>query len=135
MKNLTIRPGGRSKSLSRTRDLFAGLRESLAGKRKGGLAPAGDLLPRDWPSLEVSENDEEVAVKLEVPGLTEKDIELGYVEGTLLIKGEKKEEKEDRKHDVYYRESVLPGEPLRRVFPEHSHRHGGGFPESQSAVP
>ncbi|MDB5048022.1 MAG: hypothetical protein JWO30_1093 [Fibrobacteres bacterium] len=110
MKNpVTKRESRRNQLPSRTRDLFAGLKETLAGKRKGGLpsgwAPGGDLLTENWPSLEISENDKEVQVKLEAPGLTEKDLDLNYLDGTLIIKGEKKEEHEDRKRNVYYRES------------------------------
>ncbi|MDB5104994.1 MAG: hypothetical protein JWP91_2683 [Fibrobacteres bacterium] len=102
----TRRKGDRSRSQSRTRDIIAGLRESLAGRRKSGPAgPAGDFFGRNWPSLEVSENENEVAVKVEVPGLSEKDLELSYLDGSLLIKGEKREEKEENNRDVYYRES------------------------------
>jgi len=109
MKNTAKRQGNRRmQPLARTRDLFSGLRETLAGKRKDELTasrPGGDAILEGWPNLEVSENENEVDVRLEVPGLSEKDLELSYVEGTLLIKGEKKEEKEERKRDVYYRES------------------------------
>jgi HSP20 family protein len=96
---VTRRESHRNQPLARTRDLFAGLKESLAGRRKG------ELLSENWPSLEISENDKEVQVRLEAPGLSEKDLDLNYVDGTLIIKGEKKEEREDRKRNVYYRES------------------------------
>lgn len=57
------------------------------------------------PSLEVSETDKEVLVKLEAPGLSEKDLELTHSEGLLHVKGEKKEEREDRRRDYIVRES------------------------------
>ncbi len=56
------------------------------------------------PSVDVSENKKEVTVKAEIPGMTEKDIELTWNNGVLNIRGEKKEEKEDKKKDSYYRE-------------------------------
>jgi HSP20 family protein len=48
-----------------------------------------------WPSLEVSDNDREVRVSAEIPGLNEKDVELTVHEGVLTIRGEKKSEAED----------------------------------------
>jgi HSP20 family protein len=54
------------------------------------------------PSVDVKEDEKEMLIKAELPGLDEKDVEVTLTDGTLTIKGEKKEEKEDRgKH--YYR--------------------------------
>lgn len=49
-----------------------------------------------WPSIEVSENDKEVRVTAELPGLEEKDVEVQLSNGVLAIKGEKKTETEDK---------------------------------------
>jgi len=49
-----------------------------------------------WPNIEVSENDKEVKVTAEVPGLDEKDIEVELANDTLVIKGEKRTETEDK---------------------------------------
>jgi HSP20 family protein len=43
----------------------------------------------------VSENDKEVRVTAELPGLEEKDVEVQLSNGTLAIKGEKRAETED----------------------------------------
>jgi HSP20 family protein len=48
-----------------------------------------------WPSIEVSENDKEVRVTAELPGLEEKDVEVQLSNGVLAIKGEKRTETED----------------------------------------
>ena len=56
------------------------------------------------PSVDVSEDKKEVTVKAEIPGMTEKDIGLTWQNGVLNIRGEKKEEKEDKKKNSYYRE-------------------------------
>jgi HSP20 family protein len=48
-----------------------------------------------WPSIEVSENDKEVKVTAELPGLDEKGVEVQLSDGVLVIKGEKKTETED----------------------------------------
>jgi len=45
----------------------------------------------------VSETDEALTVKAELPGIAEKDIDISISDGILTIKGEKKHEKEEEK--------------------------------------
>lgn len=52
-------------------------------------------LVTDWPKIEVKDVDNEVVVTAEVPGLTEKDIELYFDKGMLAFRGEKKGEKDE----------------------------------------
>ncbi len=49
-----------------------------------------------WPNVELSETDREIRVTAEVPGMSEKDVELLVEEGVLTIRGEKKSETEDK---------------------------------------
>ncbi len=56
------------------------------------------------PSVDIKEDEKEVIIKAEVPGLAEKDVEVTFAEGVLTIRGEKKEEKEDKKQDYLRRE-------------------------------
>jgi len=49
-----------------------------------------------WPTLEVSDTDNEVRVTAELPGLSEKDVEILAHDGVLTLRGEKKSETEDR---------------------------------------
>lgn len=49
-----------------------------------------------WPSVEFSENDKEIRVSAEVPGLEEKDVEVLLEAGVLTLRGEKKSEAEDK---------------------------------------
>lgn len=58
-----------------------------------------------WPSMDLSEDDKEVMVKVEAPGLSEKDMRITYSDGVLRIEGEKKEDKEETRRGTYYRES------------------------------
>ena len=54
----------------------------------------------EWlPSLDVSETKNELVVKAEVPGMDAKDIDISLSDGTLTIKGEKKQEKEEKEAD------------------------------------
>ena len=49
-----------------------------------------------WPRLEVSESDSEVRITAELPGMSERDVELTVHDGVLTLSGEKKSESEDR---------------------------------------
>ena len=49
-----------------------------------------------WPNIEFSENDKEIRVIAEVPGLEEKDIEVLLEDGVLTLRGERKSETEDK---------------------------------------
>jgi len=69
-----------------------------APRRRGRMA--GGLLP----SIDVSETDREIEVKADLPGLDEKDIELTLDENILTIRGEKKDEREEKKRDYYLME-------------------------------
>lgn len=54
------------------------------------------------PAADIYEADDE----LEVPGLGEKEIEIGISDHTLTVKGERKEEKETKEKDVRLRERL-----------------------------
>jgi HSP20 family protein len=56
----------------------------------------------NWPIIEVKDFDEKVVVKAEVPGLTEKDIELFFDKGMLTIRGEKAEKDEFGYSELFY---------------------------------
>ena len=49
-----------------------------------------------WPSLEVNDFDQEVRIVAELPGLEEKDVQVEFANGVLIIKGEKRAENEDK---------------------------------------
>jgi HSP20 family protein len=49
-----------------------------------------------WPSVEMSDSEREIRVSAEIPGLSEKDVELTVHDGVLSIRGEKKSETEDK---------------------------------------
>jgi len=56
------------------------------------------------PSIDVKENEKEFIIKAELPGVEEKDIEVTVTNDSVTIKGEKKEEKEDKDKNYYYME-------------------------------
>ena len=53
-------------------------------------------LTANWPSIDVKETDVEVTVIAEMPGLTDEDVQLTVDNGILTLRGEKKDEKEER---------------------------------------
>jgi HSP20 family protein len=48
-----------------------------------------------WPRLELSDTDNAVTVSAELPGLSEKDVQVEIANGVLSIHGEKKAERSD----------------------------------------
>jgi len=54
------------------------------------------------PVFDISENEKEYSVIAELPGIDEKDIEVTLLDGILTVKGEKKQETED-KEETYHR--------------------------------
>lgn len=66
------------------------------------------------PKVDVVENEKEIKVSAELPGMDEKDIELSLTKDSLTIRGEKKEEKEDKGKD-YYRMERSYGSFVRTV--------------------
>jgi HSP20 family protein len=56
------------------------------------------------PAVDVTETDKAYEITAELPGLDEKNIEVKVADGVLTIKGEKQEEKEEKKKDYYMSE-------------------------------
>jgi HSP20 family protein len=56
------------------------------------------------PAVDIIEKDKAYEITAELPGMEEKDIEVSVANGTLTIKGEKQEVKEEKKKDYYLRE-------------------------------
>ena len=115
-------------------------------RRERGLAPTGagmpelfremeDRMRRIWqefplmgapgeamewaPRVDVSETDDEVKLKAELPGLSPEDLDISLDRDRLILKGEKKEEREkeekgyymsERSFGSFYRAIQLPAE-------------------------
>ncbi|MFN8389866.1 MAG: Hsp20/alpha crystallin family protein [Bdellovibrionota bacterium] len=64
-----------------------------------------DLFPSAWaPSMDVAETEKDVTLKLEVPGIDPKNIEISVSGRALIIQGEKSEERTDDQKDYYHSE-------------------------------
>ena len=53
------------------------------------------------PAVDVVDRKDEVVLRADLPGLTDKDVELTVQEGFLTIRGERKEEKEEKEVNYY----------------------------------
>jgi HSP20 family protein len=57
---------------------------------------------RAWaPRVDVEETDKEILVKADLPGVDPKDVEVTMAEGALILRGEKKEVKEEKKKSYH----------------------------------
>ncbi|CCK79845.1 MULTISPECIES: Hsp20/alpha crystallin family protein [Desulfobacula] len=53
------------------------------------------------PRLDLGSTQKEYTVSVEIPGVSEKDVSLELVDDTLIIRGEKKQEKEEKSKNFY----------------------------------
>ncbi|MCE5267602.1 MAG: Hsp20/alpha crystallin family protein [Planctomycetaceae bacterium] len=83
--------------------------------------PFGSLEWPSWgggqwsPAVDVTENDKEVTVCAELPGIEPKDIEVSVVGNQLILSGEKKESTETKSKGVYQSETRYGS--FRRTIP------------------
>lgn len=65
--------------------------------------PSTSLLHTDWfkPSLDVASDEKEYSIKVELPGMDANHISIEYTNDTLKIKGEKRQEKEEKEKNFY----------------------------------
>jgi HSP20 family protein len=56
------------------------------------------------PAIDMSEDDKAYKISAELPGLDAKDVDLSISGGTLVLKGEKRQEKEEKEKNYYFSE-------------------------------
>ena len=66
------------------------------------------------PAVDIEETDAAVVLSADLPGIDEKDIELGISDGVLTLKAKKKEEHEEKKKDYHLTERSYGS--VRRSF-------------------
>lgn len=85
--------------LERIRREFDKLFDELAPAREGNVVIA--------PAIDVYETASEIVVKAEMPGIKREDIEVSLKENALYIRGEKKQEYEEKTETVHRVERVF----------------------------
>jgi HSP20 family protein len=87
--------------------------------------------PSSQTGLSIYEDEDKVYVEAAVPGIDPKDVDITFQDGYLWIRGETKEEAEDKKKK-YYRKATqsfsyrvaVPGEIDENKDPEATYKHG-----------
>lgn len=104
----------RKKSVSPFRDIFD-LQDEVNRLFEDFFAPAAQSRAFvSMPHVDISENNNQIKVKADLPGMTEKDIELTLENNILTIKGNREEEKETKEENYYSRERVY-GSFMRQI--------------------
>jgi HSP20 family protein len=68
-------------------------------------------------SADIAETDDDVVVRVEAPGLEEKDFSVTVVDGQLVVRGEKRFEREDKKAEYHLFESAYGAFERRLPLP------------------
>lgn len=71
--------------------LFDGFSKSLTGLSSRTL----------MPSMDLAETEKEIELTAELPGMEEKDVQLNVVDNQLTIRGEKKNQREEKEKDYH----------------------------------
>jgi HSP20 family protein len=80
---------------------FPSLRRML--DMEPGFRPASSF-SFSAPAIDMSEDDKAYKISAELPGLDAKDVDLSISGGTLILKGEKRQEKEEKEKNYYFSE-------------------------------
>jgi HSP20 family protein len=122
-------PFGRSGDPARTSNLdpFAAMRRDM--ERMMNDTWRGFLTPREAapsalaaPRMDVAESDAGLTIKVELPGIDPKNVDLSIADGVLTLKAEQSKEREEkdeakryhlveRSHGAYMRRLALPFDP------------------------
>ena len=70
------------------------------------------------PAMDIAETEKTYEISAELPGMSESDVEVVASNGGLTIKGEKREEKEEKKKDYYLSERRYGSFERRMQIPE-----------------
>lgn len=60
-----------------------------------------DVFGSQWPRADMSETDDEIRITAELPGVDKDNLEISFSDGRVTIRGEKKEQEEDKGKDYY----------------------------------
>jgi HSP20 family protein len=93
-----LRPKGNVES-ARQPDLFSMMEPFFSSP-----FPARESFGKMMPAVDVSETEQAVLVNAELPGLGAEDVELHVENNYLVLRGEKKEEREEKKKNAVHRE-------------------------------
>ena len=80
-----------------------------------GLMPQGLAEMADWsPQVEISEREGQLIVRADLPGLSKDDVQVELRDDAILIRGQRKQEREE-KREGYYRSERSYGSFYRQI--------------------
>ncbi len=102
-------------------DVLRGGSSSAQGPGQGGVVLA--------PHMDVSETDKEVRLKAELPGVSDKDIEVSLDDDVLTIRAEKRQERREEREGVHVSERAFGTfqRSVRLPFPVNADQVKAGF--------
>ena len=68
-------------------------------------APSMMATGSSWPAVDLEENDKNLVLSVELPGMSEKDVDVSFVDQSIVLRGERKAEHTDaerRTSERYY---------------------------------
>ena len=89
------------------------------------MLPFGREWPRwdEWfiaetavPKVDVIDQDDEIIVRAEVPGMTKDDLDVSLTDQSLTIRGQKRSEEKEEKEGEYFRQEIRREEISRTVM-------------------
>jgi HSP20 family protein len=87
-------------------DFSGGMWRSPFGRSFFDIEPArrAETAFGSVPAVDITQTDKGYEITAELPGMEDKDIEVKLANGVLTIRGEKRDEKEEKNKDYYLRE-------------------------------
>ena len=92
----------RKNNALRVNDPFGFFSDRMSNFFDGVFGETQTALAAFSPRLDVTENDKEISVTVELPGVDQKDLKLSIENGYLTIEGEKKEETESKEKGYHH---------------------------------
>jgi len=99
--------------VSRPGDIFSAMRDEMDRmfeRFEQGWPRLPNLISRGLgrevilPEVDVHENENSITIDVDLPGVDENDVSITFANGLLTIRGEKKNEKEEKKENYYLAE-------------------------------
>jgi HSP20 family protein len=89
------------------------------------LAAEGNGKKLEWaPSTNISETDKEYVIRAELPAVKKEDVQVMFDDGMITIKGERKQQKEDKNEKFHRVESLYGSFERRFSLPENVNADG-----------
>jgi HSP20 family protein len=87
-------------------------------RRMRRMFEAPGMVGSQFPAADLYESDAEYVLELEVPGFDEKELKIDVTDHTLTIKGERKEEKEEKGKTFFLHERLEKSFERRFAMPD-----------------